>query len=228
MVSAQMSRLSIAIVGHPDRQDLVDNLRQQLKPDAVCMDTENLGCGRNHLRAIQQAYGHAVEHYSQWIVVLEDDSVPVPDFRKHASEALQYAPTKLVSFYLGINHPSQYQYNFSKAVKEQVSWIVHPSMRHAVGYAIGTKYVPSLRECMIPLLDRNWAPDDAISEYAKSHEHLVSYTNPSIIDHQDFPSVIQNRTHLGLPVLGKPLARKAHRYGIPKTWDSTYTTVQVP
>lgn len=223
-----MSNISISVVGHPDRQDLIDKLAHRVKPDSVCMDTEKIGCGRNHLRAIQQAYGHALEHYHQWIVVLEDDSLPIPNFRTHAEECLRHSPTKLVSFYLGINHPAQYQYNFSKAVKEQVSWIVHPFMRHAVGYAIGIDYIPSLREAMIPLIDRNWAPDDAISEYAKSHEHLVSYSNPSIVDHRDIPSVIQNRTHLGLPVNAKPLARKAHRYGVPKSWDSSYVAVKVP
>lgn len=220
--------ISLAVVGHPDRKSLVDKLNQKIDPDAICMDTQKIGCGLNHFRAIQQAYGHAVEHYRQWIVVVEDDCIPVPDFRTHAEEALQYAPTNLVSFYLGINHPSQFQYNFSKAVKEQVSWIIHPTMRHAVGYAVKVECVPSLQESMSPLLERNWAPDDAISEYAKSHEHMVSYSNPSIVNHLDIPSVIQKRTHLGLPVMGKPLARKAHRYGVPKRWDSSYIAVKVP
>jgi GR25 family glycosyltransferase involved in LPS biosynthesis len=228
MVPAQMSGISLAVVGHPDRQEMLDQLVKSVRADAVSLDNTAMGCGRNHLKAIAQAYGHAVEHYKKWIVILEDDAIPVPDFRAQVEAALQHAPTQMVSFYLGINHPLQYQYNFSKAVKEQTSWIIHPNMRHAVGYAIGIKYVPSLRETMSEFVEKNWAPDDAMSEYAKATKHLVSYTNPSLVDHQDSPSVIKNRTHLGEPVTAKPLARKAHRFGPKLNWDGTYTTVEVP
>lgn len=222
-----MTNISVAIVGHPDRQNLIDPLSRAVQPDAVVMDVNGIGCGANHLRAMSQAYGHAVEHFKDWIVVLEDDAIPVPNFRAQAESALRCAPTRLVSFYLGINHPFQYQYGFSRAVKEPVCWIMHPYMRHAVAYAIGTQYVPSLREHIAPLIETNWAPDDSISQYAKETKHLVSYTNPSIVDHLDQPSVIQHRTHLGIPVTAQPLARKAHRFGVPETWNGSYTTVEV-
>lgn len=230
MVPAQVAKssVSLAVVGHPDRQELVNGLTKSVKPDCLSMDTDGIGCGRNHLNAIAQAYGHAVEHYKKWIVVLEDDAVPVPNFRREIETALRHSPTKLVSFYLGINHPIQYQYDISKAVKANTSWLIHPYMRHAVGYAIGIEYVESLRQTVTGLVEQNWAPDDAMSEYAKSTKHLVSYTNPSLVDHKDLPSVIKNRTHLGVPVTAQPLARKAHRFGIRDIWDGTYITVAVP
>lgn len=228
MVTQVSATFSLGVVGHPRRAELIEQLSEAIDPDVVCIDDTGIGVGANHLRAMKMAYGHAAEHYRTWVVILEDDAVVVDDFRETVGEALRFAPTDMVSFYLGINHPIQFQWNFSNAVKEKVCWIKHPAMRHAVGYAVKADLVGELEAFSRPYIGKNWAPDDVMSQYAAATDRLVSYTNPSIVDHRDLPSVITCRTHMGVPVDKLPLARKAHRFGVPANWDGSFVSVKVP
>lgn len=219
---------TLAIVTHTAREEMFNELCEQVKPDVTSIDDGYRGPGKNHLNAINQAYGHAVEHYRQWVVVLEDDAVPIPDFRAELNRCLPHAPSPLVSLYLGTGYPAQYQARFQEAVQQDVPWIIHPHMRHAVGYCLNTQIVDSARKTVSPMVDKNWAPDDALSLYSKKAGILVSYTNPSLVDHRDTETVIKSgRTHMGMPVFGRKKPRKAHRFGKPTEWNDSYTAVEV-
>lgn len=219
------SQVVIGIVGHPSRADSVDWLSEQVIPDVVQVDDMSFGCGKNHLLTIERTFTEALATGAEWVVVMEDDALPVDNFRAHAEAALAAAPSKIVSFYLGTGYPQQYQALFAAATLSSSCWITHKWMRHAVCYGIHrTVMLPMVAE-MRKLVGKRWAPDDAIGEYARQHSIPISYTNPSLVDHADTTSVVTHRTHRGHPTSGRSKVRKAHRFGIPSTWDGEYISV---
>jgi hypothetical protein len=203
----------------------VARLSDSVAPDLIELDDGTLGSGGNHLLTLNRLRAMAKGTPAEWVIVLEDDAVPVSRFRHYAEKMLDVAPAPLVSFYLGTGYPAQFQYRFQQAVKEDVRWIMHGWMRHAVAYAVSLDLVPSLTEHMTTLIRDRWAADDAISAYAIQQGLPVAYTNPSLVDHEDGPPVIGQRTHLGRPITGRKRPRRAMNYGTPLTIDDKAATV---
>lgn len=218
-------QIAIGIVAHPTRLESVGWLTDQVAPDVVQVDYDQIGCGRNHLMTIERTHAQAVTVGADWLVIMEDDALPVENFRIHAQQCLSHSPSKIVSFYLGTGYPQQYQALFAAAVLNSSCWITHKWMRHAVCYAIHRTIALPLLEQMRNLVGKRWAPDDAIGEYARQHNLPISYTNPSLADHADTTSVVTNRTHRGHPTSGRSKVRKAHRYGVPSDWNDQHISV---
>ncbi|HEX2616360.1 MAG TPA: hypothetical protein VHL57_02395 [Flavobacteriales bacterium] len=218
--------LKVGVVAHVSRQEHFERLSDEVDADIVCVDD---GCSSadatvNHLSALQWMAKHA--RLGDWAVLLEDDAIVVPGFREEAQACLDHAPTEVVSFYLGTGYPAQHQRAIADAVHKDVRWILHPWMRHAVAYAVQGELLPGLIEKVSEKSRENWAPDDAISAFCLRRGCSVSYSNPSLVDHNDFLApVATSRTHLGMPTFGRKRSRRAHRFGTPLLWDATSTTV---
>lgn len=229
-----MGELAIGIVAHMSRQEAVASLRQKVRPDLVEVDDGDLGVGGNHLLTLRQLQPIARRNWSEWVVALEDDALPVEatfqhpyaDFRHYADGALDHAPSPLVSFYLGTGHPTQYQARCAELVKSEASWIRHTHMRHAVAYAIHTSVLSALIDQMTPLVRDKWAPDDAISAFALRNAYDVAYVNPSLVDHDDkLPPAISARTFRGRITHSRKYPRHAHKFGPRGSYDDTCVTL---
>lgn len=222
-----MTSFSLGVVAHISRKDSIGELANLTQPDVVELDDGTLGCGRNHLATLVSLHRLMDKHCKEWVVVLEDDVKTVPYFRQELLAALEVAPTPIVSLYLGTGYPAQRQHKFAEAVATGASWILHPWLRHGVGYAIRWDHVRPVIKHIEPLMDRQlpWAPDDAISSYALRHAIDVSYLNPSIVEHRDLPSVIRERSHLGKWTQSRNRPRHAHKFGVPLTRDDSYVRV---
>lgn len=219
-------RHAVGIAAHTSRMEWVDELSAQVKPDSVVWDDGTAGAGLNHLAVLTNLYQQMPD---AWLVVLEDDSLPVERFRDQMSQALAVAPTKIVSFYLGTGYPAQYQQRFTDVLNHpgwQPCWILHRQLRHGVAYAIHPDVSLLAISHMQRLIARNFAPDDALGAFASQNGEPVAYSNPSLVDHRDAGTVVDVRMHLGHPTApGRKRPRRAHRVGTRSTWHDTHVVV---
>ena len=175
------------MVAHTSRAGHAKALAQQVKADFISFDNGLLGCDGNH-NTVQH---HLANLPSTWSLVLEDDAVPVESFRTQLEAALPMAPSPIVSLYYGRKRPPHWQTRMAKALQIaegcDASWIVASRLLHAVGYAIRTELLPSLLDH-----DSDLPSDQHISNWAIRYGHLVSYTVPSLVDHADWPTIVDH------------------------------------
>lgn len=176
--------MKIAVVTDKRRGDMGLKLADKISADHLSVDSGDLGCSGNHIAAWKW---HAANP-SSWSVVLEDDAVPVDDFREQLDSALSVAPAPIVSLYLGTGYISDYR---TKAVLESADaigahWIItRGRVLHAVALAVRSELLPSMLE-----VDRRGPFDQELSRWARSHGHFVAYSNGSLVDHSDVPSLV--------------------------------------
>jgi hypothetical protein len=167
---------------------------------------------------------------SDWLLALEDDSVPTADFNRQLEMVLDAGPTPVVSLYLGTSRPVWYQpqgqrsatklqpllrERVAQADVEGASFITAPQLFHGVAVAIRTELVPSMLD-FTSMKDPKRPFDYAVSDWCENEDHTVAYAQPSIVDHEDGPSVA---VHQDREPRLKP--RKAYRLGGRQTWDGT-------
>jgi len=177
--------LNLGIVAHSARSGEAKALAKTVHADFISLDDGWLGCDDNH-EAVQL---HLANMPTEWSVVLEDDALPVEGFRTQLKAALQAAPTPIVSLYLGQKRPPHWQGRIKKALAkaEHACWIQSTHLLHAVGYAIRTPLVPSLlaHQSTLPV-------DQHITQWARTHNHPIAYTHPSLVDHKDLPTLVDH------------------------------------
>lgn len=220
-----MADYVLGVASFIDRELQRERLRRGLTPDLIQVDDGSLGCMGNHLGTLQTLSQMARAAGADWVVVLEDDAIPISCFVFHTqlNMALDVAPSPVVSLYSGTGYPAQAQRRFVAAHSSDASWVLHRDLRHAVGYALHSDvFELGLLDVMTRRARQNWAPDDAISDWCHQYAKDVAYTNPSLVDHEDGPQVVSGRTHLGRRTGIRRRRRKAHHVGTRALWtDST-------
>lgn len=177
--------MKIAVVTDERRGNMGSKLADTVGADYLSVDNGSLGCSGNHLAAWKW---HS-DNPSAWSVVLEDDAVPVDGFREQLASALGVAPAPIVSLYLGTGYISDSR---TKALLEKADavgahWIVtRGRVFHAVALAVRHEMLPS----MLGTVSKRAAIDVEISRWARKHGHTVAYTNGSLVDHSDAPSLM--------------------------------------
>ncbi|MGV7669140.1 glycosyltransferase family 25 protein [Mycobacterium kansasii] len=205
---------AIGIVAHHSRLDQAKQLHDEVQADVLMVDDTNrrLGCEANHRRV----WAELATIDTDWSVVLEDDAVPVPNFRNQLTQALSVAPTPFVSLYLGQGFPRQWQHAIRRTLTNttpNTCWITCGWMLHAVGIAIRSTHIPAMLDY---LSTHTYKPvDQAIGHHVRTIGHHTAYTLPSLVDHADGPSVHQHQD--GIP---RTLPRKAWRTGTRDVWTS--------
>lgn len=202
--------ISYAVVGHTSRQPQAEQLAQSLGA-TLALDDGSYGEGINHDRA----WVAATTQESDWSVVLEDDAQPIPGFDAQLREALNSAPTPIVSLYLGTSRPPQYQRRIKRALAQETHWIISDELLHHVAVAIRTDLVGN----MLHTVECSTLPADyRIGNWARQCDYPIAYTNPSLVEHADGPTVINHQD-------GQPRTepRKAWRLGSRPSWNNTYT-----
>jgi len=167
---------------------MADELAAMTKADFVSVDQGNLGASTNHRIVWRSLHNGTTAH---WLVVLEEDAVPVNDFRAQLAEVLRVAPTPIVSLYLGKQRPPRHQGAIQNALARADSagaqWITSNQLLHAVGVAVRTILVPDML-ANLPVLPI----DQAISKWARAHRYQIGYCIPSLVQHRDGPSLISH------------------------------------
>ncbi len=195
---------------------MAETLAGAVGAEFVSIDDGTLGCEGNHRRV----WLHLSHYDNPWSAVLEDDAVPVPDFRNQMTKALNAAPTDVVSFYLG--NPEHWSWypkrkeslteSGEQADRTHAHWIVTRDILHGVAIAIRTHLIAD----MLHHIERSPQPIDyAIRQWCRDTHRDIGFTWPSLIDHHDGPTLVKHPD--GKPRL-KP--RKAWRTGMLGTWTS--------
>ena len=185
-----------AIVAHPDRTAAAERLADAVAAEAILWDDGCFGAGANHLRA----WRWLAQSSGSWSVVLEDDAVPVAHFRRQLPQALDVAPSGIVSLYLGRGRPPQWQPCIGAVMAplgRDPHWLSAPSLLHHVGVAIRTELLAGML-ATVPRHLVNLPIDEAIGVWARSRRIPISYARPSLVDHADDDPLIGER-HDGQP-----------------------------
>lgn len=210
----------IGIVGHVARLGMAQALAGTTGAEFVSIDDGTFGAEGNHRRV----WRHLAQYGDPWGIVLEDDAVPVPDFRTQALNALAAAPTDIVSFYLG--HPEHWSWYpqrrtllteaGAEADRVDAHWIVTREILHGVAIAVRTHLI----EDMLNHTAQSTLPIDyAIRQWCRDTNRDIAFTWPSLADHADTPTLIKHAD-------GKPRtkARKAWRTGKLGIWTTKAVT----
>lgn len=193
-----MVRLSASIMAHPDRQDLVDELRQDLRFQRsvpIAWDREGPPSGnsdrvwRNARRGWEMANPDA-----DWHVLLQDDAVVCADFLDGLESALERVPPDaVVSPYLGRGGatPHRWARMAADADQRESSWVVSTKLMWGVAICLPTSAISD----MIEMADRmTGIPDDMrVAGWAQKRRLPVWYTWPSLVDHRAVPSITKHR-----------------------------------
>jgi len=201
----------IGVVAHTSRAKAANELFDTVEADFLSMDDGQLGCDGNHDRV----HRWLASQPSVWSVVLEDDAVPVPDFRSQLEACLEHSPEPLVSLYLGQSRPPQYQAAIGRAVevaqRQGADWVCADRLYHGVGYAVRTSLLAGLVGWTMGL-----PVDERISDWAAWSGLDVAYPFPSLVDHADWPTVIPVHND-GQP---RPAGRRAWSAAPHTAWSS--------
>jgi GR25 family glycosyltransferase involved in LPS biosynthesis len=180
----------IGIVAHTKRAEQAHELMESVGAAYLSMDNGIHGCERNHYRTWEWLKDFA---HTEWAVVLEDDAKPVDDFRQQLEEALNNAPTPIVSLYLGKQRPPHWQsavhQAVDKAAREDACYITGTHLLHAVGVAIKTDLIADMLTHS-QTTQHPW--DYRIAAWALESGHKITYTFPSLVNHKDQNPVVKH------------------------------------
>ncbi|AXN53550.1 glucosyltransferase [Gordonia phage Fryberger] len=187
---------STAIVAHPSRKERAEKLATLLpQPNTIVMDSDNLGPGENHWRAWVAAYDEDAE----WILVVEDDALPIDGFEDELAQVLSNSPSPVVSLYLGQSRPFSWQHGIGETINmlemqgDSSGWLLCQQMLHGVGIAIRTDLVTDMLTWapMYHTLEGRPKPyDEAIGMWCRAMGLPIAYPFPSILDHDDTETLV--------------------------------------
>ena len=201
------TQVSYAVVGHTRRKERATALSSRLNA-SLSLDDGTYGSNENHARAWRSA-----PNRDGWVVVLEDDAIPVDNFEGHVRNALANlpqtaAPVGAVSFYVGGGKPfpAMVEQAVQDAESAGSSWLIDDWLRWGVAVAMPADII----ERTIRIYEGIKKPyDQALGAALKKQGRSILYTVPSLVDHEDGPSLLHNG---GVP-------RKALRFGEPDQWS---------
>lgn len=223
----------IGIVAHYSRQERAERMAEILDAEVVSIDQGNVGPGSNH----ERCYEWLADSKAPWVVLLEDDAMPVRDFRVHLGKVLAAVPnsTGLLSLYLGRSRPPHWQLSIAQVIARDENFLLASELLHHVAVAIRPALIPA----MLNFIRNDTAYsagklpiDEAIGRFARSVQMPVAYCHPSIVDHNvKLRTVIkrhvsQHQTETGDRDTDARDLRKAWVFGHRKQWQTT--TARIP
>lgn len=187
-----LTTIKIGVVAHTARMSHAQTLSDKVDATVVSFDDGMLGAQRNHIKV----WTNLVQHGADWLVVLEDDAVPVDDFRYQLRQALINAPTDIVGLYLGTGYPKAWQRFVKKAMQSDgdPNYVLSTHLLHGVGTAIKVDLVNDMLRFISWMSEgeRKWPVDEQITHWMRMRGHRIAYTKPSLVDHMDGPTTVQH------------------------------------
>lgn len=212
MTEPRPATLSAAVMAHPRRADLVEDLLRRLdRPVPVVWDKIN-DRHETGLRALQ-AFDPAATHH----LVIQDDALPCRDLLASIERALAYVPDgHPASFYLGRVKPFRQEINRLLAHSEGASWLRFDGPYWGPAVVVPTANLPALTEWWTTRkaqVIQNY--DRRISWWHRRHGFSCWYSWPSLVDHRGDDSLVAGHT-------AARHAHKAlgpHRSGLTVDWS---------
>lgn len=210
-----MGSLYIAVVAHQKRYDMAFKLATDVQADEVFMDDGFKGEWRNHEYAWKAAARSGMTH----ACILQDDAIPIEDFREHALRAAEEKPDSLISLYTGTHRPRKEQVEHAIKIAQgtDASWLTANTLMWGVG-VIAPVY--RIEDILSKAQESKLPYDQRIGYVFEEFNEPVYYTFPSLIDHADEPTVIPGRPN-------KQGIRVAHQTGVPE-WNTREVQIEQP
>ena len=181
----------------------------------MSLDNGTLGCLGNH-RKVWRHLSKRFGTHADYLVVLEDDALPVDGFKDQLEQVLAASPASIVSLYLGRLRPPHLQYMIEPATRRaderDANFIVSRQLLHAVGLAMR----PQIVSDMLANTDQELPIDEAIGKWANKHRYRIAYTWPSIVEHADGETLLKHRDNIP-----REPGRVAWRAGTRDVWENT-------
>jgi len=223
--------IPVGIVAHHTRQHRAERLAEAIDAEMVSVDIGGMGAGGNH----EQCYEWLAETGEPWSVLLEDDALPVKDFRTQLDAVLRAAPTPLVSLYLGRSRPPHWQSSIAQVITRDEHFLTGTELLHHVAVAIRTPLIPGMLNFI--RADTNYQNgrlpiDEAIGRWARAASITVSYAHPSIVNHDHTLDTVikkhvsQHRADQG--GRSRQEVRKAWAFGSRQQWQPTIAAIPEP
>ena len=200
-------KVSYVVMAHVARLEQAQALCELVKGSLVVDDGSK---GENRNGDDSWAAGDPT---ADWIVVLQDDAVPVDGFLDAVPDALAHAPETAVSFYVGTGRPMQLQVERAvvQARESGSAWLEHKTLLWGVGVAMPAHRVAGFL-AWAPLCD--FAYDSRIGAFWHRQLVPVRYTFPCLVDHEDGETLLKHPW-------GPPKApRRAWQVGVAESWDT--------
>lgn len=194
-------RLSAAIMAHPARAVMVDDLLGRLDQPVPVVWDQIQDRHDTGIRAME-AFDPAATHH----LVLQDDVLPCRDLLAGVERALAHVPADCpASFYVGKVKP------FRRAVQRAVdaagddaSWIVMDGIYWGPAIAVPTELIPNMAAWYRgPLGEAVTNYDRRVSTWFSLHAGRCWYSWPSLVDHHGDESIAR---------AGRTAIRRAHRF----------------
>lgn len=176
------TQVKFIVVGHHKRIVQAFALAASIGPNCTMLiDEQDRGANAGHRRALEWASSQ-----DSRVVVLEDDAILAPGFKREVPLWLNRFPDALLSFYLGTGRPPQYQMQIAErliiADKHRADYITLPRLIHGVCYSVPQHVVGRVLSCWDVRKPADYAVGDA-------YGGAVVYPCWSLVDHADGESV---------------------------------------
>lgn len=221
--------IPVAVVAHNTREKRAERLADFVNAEFLTLDDGSLGPGRNHV----VAWEWLAEGDSQWSVVLEDDAMPVKGFQEQLAAMLKRAPDPVVSLYLGRGRPRHWQPSIQQVITRPEHFLRAPELLHHVGVAVRNTHLSSMLAFLGHQNLRRVPIDEAVGRWVRHRRIMVSYCNPSIVDHDaNIPTSILTHTSTHAAETGRRddprEVRKAWQHGTRVLWTSQAALIPIP
>lgn len=202
MASALVNRVQADVLN-------VDDTQARSYEEAVT------ACAENHFTVLSRLRDMSESH--RWVVVLEDDALPVDDFRQHAEAALAHVPY-LAGFYISRAGADRNLGELQRALETHTAWAVGLHMASALAYAIRTDILPAALGRW-PAYGPTASVERRFTDWAREYrggdwhgEPRFFYTLPSLVDHGGDESIVFENSDI------EP--RRAWSLGVPPNWKT--------
>lgn len=202
-----MPSLSIAICAHVARKQQAQDLSRQLLCP-IALDEGDRGAVVNHDMALRLAAMVPAD----WVIVMEDDALPIPDFRQQAAAALDTCPAPFASLYYGYLGSPDGDIG-AQLTEGDPNWFMRQGLSSAVCVAIRYEKVGSVLNQVRQITEELPADHRWAEAFNALGHRWVPHVNPSLVDHADEGSLIAGNTE-GFP-------RRAYRVGGRGQWTGS-------
>lgn len=193
--------IQIHIVAHERRRSMAESLAQKSGAESIWWDDGFHGEWRNHRRAWTSLAQSDATHG----VVLQDDAVPIPNFREELAKAISRRPEDMISLYVGRHRPHREEVIRAVEGAERMGagWIASTALHWGVGVVIP---VPQIADVLSAAQGVRFPYDQRMGEaWMRLGHKRISYCWPSLVDHEDSETVAHKYVQEGV--------RKAHKVG---------------
>lgn len=184
-----MPTLSAAIMAHPDRAAMVDELRRDLDRDVPVVWDQ---IGDRHDTGVRslENYNPSATHH----LVLQDDALICRDLLAGTERALAHLPQDVpVCLYIGQVKP--FRATIARAVQRATpgtSWLTMQGIYWGVGIVVPTRDLPELTAWFRGREGQRVTNyDRRVSSWYALRDATVWYPWPSLVDHRDGDSLVK-------------------------------------